>query len=93
MRTIQEVLSELAPLSSVQIAVKLYRADIKGDPEHACQCPIAKYLKQETGISVLAVYGSTVWALDLEYTDTPESVREFIRDFDSHRYPLLDSNV
>src|SRR5580765_4300312 len=46
-------------------------------------CPIARYLSQETRLSV-AVHGSTWSTLDIADRPLPAPVAEFIKGFDGH---------
>jgi hypothetical protein len=99
MRTLSEVLLELSPLSGGEIAQKIREAGVKGVPRRSCHCVIARYLCQETGRERISVCGEDIQVVvdgptgprGAEFEETPESVADFIHDFDNNRYPDLIS--
>lgn len=75
---------------SYAIAQRLREAGIKGN-HHPTSCPIANYLRRETGVDV-RVYEKKVtnnWASRVPIIP-PSKVAAFIRLFDQGYYPELD---
>jgi hypothetical protein len=78
------------PTEPDEIARVFAELGIKGRPRKSCLCPVAKYLKAETGMSVIGV---TPWRV-YDYTcgghvPVPDHVGHFISRFDLGDYPDL----
>jgi hypothetical protein len=96
MRTVEEVLAELVPMTSSQIARKLVAEGITGRRKYPCQCPIANYIVRETAHDRVTVFPTDVRVpSSAEYwpriLPLPVNVATFIMLFDRGLYPLLDS--
>lgn len=95
--TEEELEALLASLgdSADAVATSLEVAEIKGRREEASCCPVARWLRRETGLSCISVDLSQihVWAgrdLDQITVRTPPAVNDFVGHFDDHGYPELD---
>lgn len=74
------------------IAGRLLDAGIQGQRDEAESCPIANWLRQETGGEPVVTQTYVELALDdgdLEIT-TPPAMRAFIQHFDFRQFPELD---
>jgi hypothetical protein len=91
--TVVEVIDKLAAVgSSVQIAMHLRQQQCVGAAGASLSCPVARYVRRETGESVQiggvvylrpGVVGAEVVGF------LPDPIRDFIEDFDGGRYPDL----
>jgi hypothetical protein len=94
----QELLALLTPLgeTSDQVCRSLKERGIKGDMWCGSSCPIANYLRKETGVLV-SVNTRQVSIFDPRnkshehYLDQelPAAISAFIRNFDNRAYPEL----
>jgi hypothetical protein len=89
-----EVIAKLGELDPDEIARLLAEAAIVGLPAVSGECPVARYVRQESGQYV--VISSKHWAnahyvnfIDAAAMPLPATVAEFVRRFDSERYPHL----
>jgi hypothetical protein len=85
--TVIVALEQLAPLTTRGIAQTLRNARCHGVRGDAEQCPLARYLMQETGIPVQVVqpFASTpLWVVRLPY-----SVARFADEFDNGKFAAL----
>jgi hypothetical protein len=83
-----EVIAKLGELVPDEIARLLAEAAIVGLPAVPDKCPVARYVRQESGQYV--AISSTDWADGLsDAAPLPATVAEFVRRFDSERYPHL----
>lgn len=84
-----EVIAKLGELEPDGIARLLDDEEIVGEVADARECPVARYVHQQTG--VLVFVGGSVWSSVSEAGrgSLPENVRTFVRLFDSERYPHL----
>lgn len=90
-RTVEEVFDEIKTWGDP--AEEFRRRGIKGIPENACECPFARFIKQETGVEDINVSnndtiigpegGEQVWFIN------PDNMFEFIQEFDEGEYPEL----
>jgi hypothetical protein len=96
MRTVEEVLAELVPMTSSQIARKLQDEGITGRRKRECDCPIAKYIVRETAHDRVSVSPTAVqvpcpasyWPRTLML---PVNVATFVLLFDRGLYPKLEA--
>jgi hypothetical protein len=67
---------------------------IKGMRMRACKCPVANYLRNETGVSIVSVGTRFIHAPDVVGIPvdilTPTNVGNFIFQFDQGAFPELD---
>lgn len=88
-------LRELNLFEPDEIAEKMRQMGIKGIAFNARCCPIANWLKVETG-KEFAVMRTKYACFDDDYQmytgDIPLSVSKFIKRFDAGRYLFLDDN-
>jgi len=91
--TVVEVLDKLAVLGgSAQIAIHLQEQQCVGETGASLSCPVARYIRRETGESVQV--GGVVYlrpgVVGAEVVGfLPDPIRDFIEDFDGGRYPDL----
>jgi hypothetical protein len=86
------VMDKLAGLeTSEAVARFLVEEGIQGYRSMAHACPVAKYLRRETGRMFEVHQGSyrPNWSGIDEVHETPGAVAEFIGDFDRGAYPEL----
>lgn len=92
---VENLLRELGDTPE-KVAGTLRQANVRGKIDSVTSCPVAKYLKSRLGRTYTVGVGLNyvdVWA-DLGEKKTasvelPESVKQFIRNFDAGRYPDL----
>lgn len=75
-----------------RIAAHLEQLDVRGD-HRCCSCPIAVYIKQETGIDAFVT--TTTWEIvgDATPWTLPAPIGSFIRAHDRNAYPHLWGEV
>ena len=76
------------------ICTFLMRRGITGQRKSICKCPIAKYLREETGI-VVSVSSESILADDIAETikmTMPKNVGEFIVRFDRGEFGALNND-
>jgi len=89
MTSVKEALAKLDAVGEPDdIAQYLRSRGIHGHKTDPSSCPIAVYVKQETGVSV-RVFPVTGIRWDGGSTDTPWNVRRFVCKFDRNHYPFL----
>lgn len=91
--TVVDVVNKLVALGSAdQIALFFEGEEIVGEPTFTDACPVANYVRRETGRRVLASW-SGIYAfghadrLEVEFGFEP--IGAFMRKFDSLSYPAL----
>jgi hypothetical protein len=82
-----EVIAKLGELDPDEIARLCADEGIVGAFGSA-ECPVARYVRQQTGEQV-RVYGTAQWVRGQRVFSLPASIAEFVRRFDSERYPHL----
>jgi hypothetical protein len=82
-----EVIAKLGELTPDEIARLFADEDIVGEPGAADECPVARYVRQQTGQPVSINCGA--WCVDWDHGLLPESVKAFVTLFDSGRYQHL----
>lgn len=90
--TIQEALAVLDAGDADGVALVLMAEGIQGDGRlrRSCGCPVAKFVQAATGDETLrADLGHVCSANGAPLVRMPESVRWFIRCFDTGDYPEL----
>jgi hypothetical protein len=88
-----EVIAKLGELAPGEIARLFTDLGIRGWPARSMSCPVAVYVRQETGVRVY-IFGPTwrtIGCLDVVEL-VPQSVREFVDLFDDLCYPGLIDN-
>lgn len=93
-KRLQATLEELAKLNVEQIVALFVREDARGPRLNHCKCPTAVFLEKRIGETVSVGTSDIVLTRDISTKGyrsalTPPSVREFIRNYDSGRYPEL----
>jgi hypothetical protein len=83
-----EVIAKLGELDPDEIARLFEDEGIVGEVADARECPVARYVRQQTGEHV-RVYGTAQWVRGQRVFSLPASIAEFVRRFDSERYPHL----
>lgn len=87
MKTVPELLAELGNTPE-EIAKKLWSMRMFGYKCDSGRCPVANYLRKETGTDAVEVGGHLCWVDGVQY-DLPEPVSEFVINFDGNSYPFL----
>jgi hypothetical protein len=84
-----EVIAKLGELDANGIARLLADEDIIGEPGASDESPEARYVRRETG-KCIRVQGTGQWISEdgLAFS-LPASIVEFVKRFDSGRYPHL----
>jgi hypothetical protein len=81
-----EVIAKLGELDADELARLFADEDIVGT-FGSYECPVARYVHQQTGEHV-HVYGTAEWVHGKRVFSLPASITEFVKRFDSERYPL-----
>ena len=81
-------LEEVACGSASRVADHLYNAGITGYREDECDCPLARWPTQRTGLPVWVNLESIVLE-DGDYVAMPDPLAAFVREFDGGAYPDL----
>lgn len=85
--TLEEAVNGLQFKSSRDLAMMLAEKGIKGKKSHWTQCPLAKYIKEETGEDVRVTQEYIVATKD--FLITPLPLIRFIQRFDHGDFPDL----
>lgn len=93
-RTFAEVMDELNSVENV--GKFLADQGVKGRRREACECPVAVYLKRETGAARTDVTTEecsvTWWDGSFELIDNAHPVTDFVKWFDRGYYPHMEAS-
>jgi hypothetical protein len=84
-----EIIAKLGQLVPGEIARLFADENVVGELGKSRECPVARYVRRETGITVVIDYHS--WRIhgSLWQNLLPENVGDFVETFDNDGYPHL----
>jgi len=96
MRTVENVVNELAAMTPQEMATLFESRGIKGKPLDSGCCPVANFVKAETKNFSIRAYPLCGIEFDadsgLVVLDTPSNIRSFMMMFDRENFPALIEN-